>query len=152
MQYRLTPASESDIAWLDALRRDAYHDLFIATWGAWDESRHERHLAESLRRGNISIIEIDGVRVGMVQLFEDSGCIELAEIQVAPAHQGHGIGTCVLQDIVRAAHKTDRNVVLAVARKNVRAARLYRRLGFRQVAVSDTHAHMVNLVNGTSIG
>lgn len=42
MSYTLRPTNESDKAWLDQLRRLAYQDLFYATWGHWDETRHER--------------------------------------------------------------------------------------------------------------
>lgn len=30
--YRLVPATESDQAWLEQLRRSVYRDLFFATW------------------------------------------------------------------------------------------------------------------------
>ena len=37
MQYRLIPAAPQDEAWLEALRRSVYQELFQATWGGWDE-------------------------------------------------------------------------------------------------------------------
>ena len=58
--YRLIDASSADEAWLDGLRRRTYADLFNATWGGWDEARHVRQFSQSMQRGHISIIEVDG--------------------------------------------------------------------------------------------
>jgi ribosomal protein S18 acetylase RimI-like enzyme len=137
--YRLTAASPSDDVWLDELRRDVYRDLFEATWGGWDEPRHQRHFAECMKLGGISIIEIDGARVGMVQLCEVSDGVEVREIQVEPRHQNRGVGTAVLRDVMAAARARGRCVRLSVGLENQGALRLYERLGFRRVGRSDTH-------------
>lgn len=73
VRYRLTEATSADEAWLEGLRRRAYAELFEATWGGWDEERHARQFSESVSRGHVSIIEVDGDRVGMVQLLEEGG-------------------------------------------------------------------------------
>ena len=59
MRYKLVPALPSDRDWLEALRRAVYQDLFVATWGAWDEARHQRHFAECIELGEINIIELN---------------------------------------------------------------------------------------------
>lgn len=142
MEYRLVSAVPSDNAWLEDLRRTVYQDLFQATWGGWDEARHARHFADCIRRGHVSIIEVDGVRVGMVQLFEEPSSVEVGEIQVQTSYQNRGIGTRVLSDIIANAHRHGKCVRLEVGLKNDKAFRLYERLGFRRVAQSETHHHM----------
>jgi len=92
MADRLIPASSADKAWLEQLRRDVYQELFRATFGGWDEVRHARQFAECWERGQISIIEVDGNRVGMIQLFEDADAVEVGEIQIDPRHQNKGTG------------------------------------------------------------
>jgi len=42
MLYSLRHATDADRAWLEELRRAAYKPLFDATWGDWDEDRHQR--------------------------------------------------------------------------------------------------------------
>jgi ribosomal protein S18 acetylase RimI-like enzyme len=111
-----------------------YRELFFATWGGWDEARHLRHCAECWERGEISCIEIDGVRVGMIQLFDQPNVIEIGEIQIQPSYQNRGIGTRLLRDTIS----------LSVALKNERAYRLYERLGFQKVARNDTRNIMVH--------
>lgn len=138
----MTDASSEDEAWLEDLRRRAYAGLFEATWGGWDEARHARQFSESMKRGHVSIIEVDGERVGMVQLLEESDSVEIGELQIAPGHQGRGIGTSVLLDVIADARARGRDVRLSVGSENEKAIKLYERLGFTTVRRSDTHRHM----------
>jgi ribosomal protein S18 acetylase RimI-like enzyme len=142
VRYRTRDATSADEAWLEGLRRRAYADLFDATWGGWDEARHSRQFSESMKRGSISIIEVDGERVGMVQLSEEGDALEVGEIQIHPRHQNRGVGTSVLLDVISSAHARGRDVRLSVGLKNEKAIRLYERLGFLSVGRSDTHLHM----------
>lgn len=139
MAYQLVPASSGDEAWLERLRRDVYQELFTATFGGWDQARHARQFGESLNRGGISIIEVDGARVGMIQFFDQPDAVEVCEIQIQPSHQNQGIGSLVLKDTIARVHQKRKKVVLSVALKNERAYRLYQRLGFQKVAHNDTH-------------
>jgi len=142
MDYRLIPATQKDQEWLEQLRRATTQELFVATWGGWDEARHLRHTAECWERGGINLIEVDGVLAGMIQLFAHPDVIEVGEIQVQPAYQGRGLGTCVLLDMIARAQAQRKKVSLSTGLKNRRAFELYQRLGFRCVAQSDTHYHM----------
>ena len=142
MRYRLVDASSGDETWLENLRRRAYGDLFDATWGGWDEARHSRQFSAFMKRGHISIIEADGVRVGMLQLIEQNDTVEVVELQIDPSHQGQGLGTSVLLDVISEAEAEGRTVRLSVGLKNERAIRLYKRLGFLSQRQSDTHCHM----------
>lgn len=143
MHYSLRPAEDSDKAWLEELRRAAYRNLFHATWGGWDEGRHQRHFAESWRQGGIELVEIDGHPVGMIQLMESENQIDVGEIQICPEHQGTGIGTRLLVDVVDRARQQDKDVVLKTGLMNVGAARLFGRLGFEETERSDTHIHFM---------
>jgi len=139
LRYRLLRTKAHDQRWLDQLRRHVYQELFVATFGSWDESRHVRHASECWDRGHVSIIEVDGERVGMVQMFDQTGFVEIGELQIQPAYQSRGIGGRILSDIVNQAHKRGKSVKLSVALKNYRAHEFYQRYGFRQVAQTETH-------------
>ncbi len=142
MPYRLVPATEKDRPWLEELRRAVYQDLFVATWGGWDEARHRRHFATCWERGDICAVEMDGIRVGMIQVFEHTDAVEVGEIQVHPSYQGRGIGTRLLQDTLARAHAQRKKVSLSTGLQNRRAFKLYQRLGFVHVAQTETHYHM----------
>ncbi len=138
MNIQLQPSTVEDRSWLEELRRVAYLDLFVTTWGGWDEARHQRHWASCLDKGHISIIKLDGAYAGMVQVLEDKESVEIAEIQILPEFQCKGIGTQLLAEIVEGAHSNRRSATLSVGKKNGRAIALYRRLGF--VVMKETDA------------
>jgi ribosomal protein S18 acetylase RimI-like enzyme len=134
MNYVLVPASEEDKEWLDRLRRDVYQDLFQTTFGGWDEARHARHFMECWERGGIFIDKVDGRSVGMIPLIHYSGTVEIAEIQIDITHQNKRIGTRLAR-----AHSDRKAITLRVGLKNMRARRLYLRLGFVMTVQDDTH-------------
>lgn len=138
MNIQLQPSTAADKPWLEKLRRAAYSDLFVATWGGWDEDRHQRHWTSCIEKNHISIIKRDDTYVGMVQVIEEEASIEVAEIQILPEFQDKGIGTLVLTDIVKDAHSNQRPVTLSVGKKNNRAIALYQRLGFELTEETNT--------------
>lgn len=140
--YSLRPAAAEDEAWVEALRRSVYHDLMVRTFGAWDEPRHARHHAACWARGNILVVEVDGHRVGMIQLHETSGTVVIHEIQMRPSEQRRGLGTRLVRDTQARAHASGRSVQLSVALKNDGALRLYSRLGFDEVGRTDSHRQL----------
>lgn len=142
MRYELQPATEGDKPWLDALRREAYAELVVSTFGRFEEERHQRHCRECWERGNISIVTMDGTRVGMIQLVEGTESIELREIQVHPDHQGKQLGQALIRDIIGRSMACGKSLVLSTGLKNLRAKTLYERLGFTVTGQSDTHFHM----------
>ena len=142
MRYRLVRAVARDQRWLDQLRRSVYRDLFIATFGRWDEKRHVRDTTECWDRGHISIIEVGGERVGMIQILDQTGCVEIGETQIKASHQNRGIGSRILSDIVDQAHKRGKSVKLSVALKNERAYEFYRRCGFQDMSQTETHKQL----------
>src|SRR6185369_2529825 len=110
--YLLVPAFNGDEAWLEVLRREVYRELFDATFGGWDEQRHARQFSECWTRGGISIIEVEGVRVGMIQLFRHPDKVEVGEIQILSSSQNRGIGSRLLRDMIAQVHEQGRRVVL----------------------------------------
>ncbi len=142
MEIRLKTALATDERWLDQLRRGVYQELFRATWGGWDEARHMRQFAKCWKLGNISLIEVDGVRVGMIQLFDSPDSVEVGEIQIELSHQNRGIGAALLRDVTTRAHRQRKTVLLSVGLQNHGALRLYQRLGFRLVEKTETHHHL----------
>ena len=143
MKYSLRNSQIQDRAWLESLRREVYKDLFEQTWGGWDEERHQRHFSACWERGDIQIVEVANSPVGMLQMFETDNNIEIDEIQISLARQGHGLGAKILSDIIKKAQKVSKNVVLSTGLKNSGALKLYKNLGFKETERSETHVHMV---------
>lgn len=133
---------ESDKIWLDELRRQAYRGLFEATWGGWDEQRHQQHFNKTWSAGSISIIIVDQCQAGMIQIVKTGDVTEIAEIQILPEWQNRGLGTQVLKDVVQSAYLDGQRVSLYLGLMNFGAIRLYQRLGFRETKRSATHIFM----------
>ncbi len=73
---------------------------------------------------------VGGERIGWVQSSLHGNAIHLAQLHIAPAWRGRGIGRMVVDRVIERAHVARRDVTLAVQAAS-RARRLYERLGFR---------------------
>jgi ribosomal protein S18 acetylase RimI-like enzyme len=139
MRYRLLRTTDRDQRWLDQLRRSVYRELFLETFGSWDEALHVQQASECWDRGYISVIEVAGERVGMVQMFDRDGFVEVGELQIDPEHQERGIGGRVLSDVVEQAHKRGKTVTASIMRENGRALGFLQRYGFELAEQTETH-------------
>jgi GNAT superfamily N-acetyltransferase len=98
----------------------------------WDEARQRDSFAAQWIRDEVRIIAVDGLDVGWLQVSESPAEIRLQQFFIAPARQGAGIGTKVLNDLLAAWKSTRKPIVLTVLRNNP-ARRLYERAGFSVV-------------------
>ncbi|MFT4066678.1 GNAT family N-acetyltransferase [Paraburkholderia sp.] len=63
------------------------------------------------------------------------------QIQITPTHQGKGIATRVIGDLLSHADRARGPVALSVLKRN-RAINLYQRLGFQVIGTTDTSLQM----------
>jgi predicted N-acetyltransferase YhbS len=75
------------------------------------------------------IILIGGVAAGLLKVFDEAPDVHLSQIQLLPEFQGRGIGSQLVEEVIRKAHARQKAVTLHVFKSN-RALALYRRLGF----------------------
>ncbi|HZX79830.1 MAG TPA: GNAT family N-acetyltransferase [Lysobacter sp.] len=129
------PATEDDVPFLLALRRQTM-DPHLAASGA-DTS--EAHHLERLRRGfeHARVLELDGRPVGLLKVHRAPGEWEIIQIQLGPELQGRGVGRALLQQVIDEATAAGAGLRLGVLKANP-AKRLYERLGF---VVVDETAH-----------
>lgn len=96
----------------------------------WDEARQHASFAEWFTPGEVRVITADGLDVGWIQQRLEHEYILLGSIYVVPAMQRKGIGSRVIQDLLKLAGQKSKPVTLAVMKINPALA-LYERLGFR---------------------
>lgn len=135
----LRPATEADRAFLWGLHRAALRAAVEATWG-WDEADQRRRFEASFDPARRQVVLLDGEPVGALGVEARPGAVRLDLVEVLPEHQGRGIGTAVVQRVVREAG--GRPVELRVLRTNPRARVLYERLGFVETGATETHVEM----------
>jgi ribosomal protein S18 acetylase RimI-like enzyme len=108
---------------------------------AWDETEVLSRFKRYFRVRETQIINFDGRDVGFLQVSETPSEVTLAQIHIEPQFRHRGIGTFLVQGLLRDAAAKDKPVLLSVVRGN-RARGLYERLGFLVTGEEATKLHM----------
>jgi GNAT superfamily N-acetyltransferase len=87
------------------------------------------------------IVEQRGAAIGRLYLGGGAAELRLIDISLLPEQRGAGIGGAILADLIAAARGEGRTIVLHVDPANP-ARRLYARLGFAEVAETQTAIRM----------
>jgi ribosomal protein S18 acetylase RimI-like enzyme len=96
-----------------------------------------------LRSGSFeAIVDLQGRRVGLVEVTNDGAALTIRHLELLPSSQGQGVGTAVIEHVVERAKCAGRVVELRVLHVNPRARALYERLGFAVVAERSTSTEM----------
>ena len=90
----------------------------------------DRWYREQYEGTEFHVVLVDGIAVGRLYLARSSDALRVLDIALFAPHRGRGLGTRLLQQVMRDAAATNRQVLLHVEIFN-RARRLYERLGFR---------------------
>lgn len=123
---RLRQATADDDEFCFRLNAAAMREYVEPMYG-WDEEVQRRYHVEWFDPDLVSIIEDDsGKAVGVLEVSDRGDHLYLSRIAVLPEAQGNGLGTSVLRDLIA----RGRAVRLHVFTNNIRARRLYERLGF----------------------
>lgn len=134
---RLRPARVEDAAIVYQIKKSALQQYVDEIWG-WDESWQRKFHEEHFQSDGMEIVEIDGHPAGYLVVREFLGHLLLESLHFISDFQRRGVGTRLIQDVLRYGRETGRIVRLKVLRVNP-ARRLYKRLGFEDVAETDTH-------------
>ena len=148
----LRTATEEDITFLtdvvivatssqNRLPADFDEHEWRAGFTAWTAAQVAETRPPELRHSTTYVVEIEGERAGRLRVVRTPDAVELAGIQLLPAHQGHGIGTHLIEQLVVEAHRGGLPARATVEDDNPRARALYERLGF--VAVGGNGAETV---------
>jgi GNAT superfamily N-acetyltransferase len=142
--YHIRPATMEDVGFLADVVIEATRaqgrlpaDFDEAQWRAgyaqWTEAQVRGEIAYS----TTSVIEIDNERVGRLRVSRTADHIELSGIQLFPRFQRRGIGTGVIQHLKAEALAAGIPLDTGVEKDNPGARRLYERLGFVPVGMTE---------------
>ncbi len=134
----LRVATPADIDFAREVHHQAYRDVVERQFGPWNASFQDQRFAEGWASATFSIVLCDDEPCGYLCVEDRANDLHVREIVIAPAFQGRGIGTTLLQDVLQRAGSRGVPVRLGTFHAN-RAATLYRRLGFQEVAHTPTH-------------
>ncbi len=119
---------------------DAELAAYRAGFVEWTEQQVRGEIPDS----TTSVITAYGVDVGRLRVVRTAELIELAGLQLLPAHQGRGLGSRVIHDLMAEAASSGRAFGLSVEKDNPRARALYERLGLVVVG-EDGDDHVMRL-------
>jgi RimJ/RimL family protein N-acetyltransferase len=131
----IRPATLDDVEFLTTtatLANDDRHrpaDADLAAYRAGFVEWTEQQVRGELPDSSTSVVTAYGADVGRLRVVRTPDLVELAGLQLLPDHQGKGIGTRVIRDLMDEAAASGRGFGLSVEKDNPRARALYERLG-----------------------
>ena len=143
IRHTLRAATAADHDFVERLLLTTSKDYVEQTWGWTDEI--QQLVAEDFERwfnppASGQIVEVDGQAIGYVKVADHEDGVLLDMVLIDPSYQGRGLGTALIEPIVKEAHARGHAVVLQVLKVNP-SKRLYERLGF--VVSSELPNHYV---------
>lgn len=135
----LRPALEADEHFLFELRKATMTEHLAQVGEPIDDAQHRARLRH--RYDAARVICLGGAPVGLLKAYRTETEWVVVQLQIAPAHQGRGIGERALRTVLLAAQADVLPVTLKVLKGNP-AKRLYQRLGFDIVNEDEIQFHM----------
>lgn len=124
--YRL--ATEQDYDFAFKLKKAAEYEPIKAIFG-WDEVVQKQMHAQEWADGQPMLICIDGIAVGSYKIEVENNHIHFCRFFLLPEHQGKGIGSQVLKQLITLAKEKQLPCKLSYLQGN-RVGELYVRFGF----------------------
>ena len=136
MDIKLRAACNADFVFARAVYFETMRWIIERLVG-WDEERELKNFAQFFKLDEVRIITADGEDVGWIQEQIEDATINLGSFYVTPVMQRQGVGTQVLQILLRHASKQAKAITLGVVKMNP-AVRFYEKHGF-QITHEDEH-------------
>lgn len=136
--YELRTTTDADLPTLYGIHRSAMFGYVNSVWG-WDEADQQQRFRDYVRSARLQVITVDSQEVGFLDVVKNEDNLYVSNIELAPAYQGKGLGTAIMEDLIAQARHESLPVKLQVLKINQGAKRLYQRLGFDVQDETATH-------------
>ena len=133
--FKLRPASSADFRFAWSLYQDLMKPLTVELL-EWNEPGQKHVVELALAQEGTSIIVIDALDAGWLQVGESPDSVYLGQLYLAASFQNCGVGTAIVRSLRDQARQAGKALTLDVM-KNNRARTLYRRLGFQVIGESE---------------
>lgn len=142
IDFTFRAAAEADYPWLWSLKRLTMRPHVEAMWGGWDDEQQEAFFRRNFVPANVRIIVAEGRDVGLLHVEREPAALFLANVQILPEFQNHGLGSAVVRHVMEEARAARLPLRLQVLKSNRPARRLYERLGFEVTEEGGMHDQM----------
>ena len=133
---------EGDFEFTYKVKKAALYVDIVGTFGPWNEVWQLREHQKDFSSGLLEVVTADGVDAGYIYIRRTEKVVYLVDICILPQHQGNGIGTHRIKNLLSEAKAHNIPVELGVSKINHSALKLYKSLGFNQIGVTLTHILM----------
>lgn len=146
MEFTLRHATIDDKEFLYGLNKSTMSSHVEKIWGSWDDTWQRDNFDEKFTLEGYDVIDVDGCNAGAIWVSRETSQIKVERLHILPEFQGYGIGTEILEDLIKEASDQSKEIILSVLRTNVRAKSLYERLGFKEIGTDGNKFHMKHFV------
>ncbi len=125
------------------IKKSLYADYVIENYGKWEENKQIEFFETYINnnKNHIYIIISNKQNIGFLDYQVNNKMVEINNICIDKKHQGKGIGTYILKNIINS--NLDKTISLQVFIQNKKAINLYTKLGFKIIQSSKTHHTML---------
>ena len=141
---RLRPSTREDLPFVVSLHHTTLKEYIAPIWG-WDEDKWNQIITKWFKPERVEIICHGSAEIGVLVVEVKPDEFFFESISIVPSLQGRGLGSRIIKEIILKASEKKLPIRLDVLKTNERAQKLYSRLGFRTIAVTDSHFKMEKL-------
>ena len=134
-------AAEKDKVQIFELHREMFRHEIEECWG-WDEQWQKENFEKEWGRDVFKVIRHQDEVIGYSQFTKEKDKIYIQSIGLIPDFRNQGLGTMLMERILKEAQESGGDVELSVHSKNKVALKLYEKFGFE---VIDSTDHSVSM-------
>lgn len=140
MQINFRNIQSNDFTFLKKVYRSTREEELDRTmWNEDEKSKfidfqfnaQHSHYTNAYKGAGFNIIEWNNIKVGRLYLWETETQIRIMDIALLIEFRGKGIGTFILNDLIKKSEKVEKKLNIHVEYNNP-ALKLYERLGFKK--------------------
>ena len=134
---------------------DLYKSVISMPFCTWDESYPgEEEIKEDLSEGTLYVLEEDQKLIGAISIVPKNelnhldcwtikeNVREFARVVIRPDHQEKGLSVHLVEEIIKELKKQNTEAIhIAVAKENIPAQRLYKKMGFTFCGEAELYSH-----------
>jgi ribosomal protein S18 acetylase RimI-like enzyme len=124
-------AERSDVEFAFKVTEAAMRSYVEQTWGEWKAGWQREHHVSSFNAEPHRVVLVGEVQAGILVVAEAATHLQVEKLYLLPEFQNQGIGTALLEGVLRQGQAASKPVFLRVLTVNTSAQRFYARHGFR---------------------